>query len=150
MPLSKKRKKKGKKVKHDPHQRFSGLTLQDLINVVAYQETHGLTKPTTIDFTNPDTQAVIKAVDSAGIVMDLEPLDEIAEDAVVTMGEGENKREIGTASPIPGDPEHMSIHITDPEVLSTVQGPMGNYSIDNPEILQDPGGKYSIDTKEQN
>lgn len=39
MPVSKKRKKKGKSVRRGESQ-MSGLTLQDLINVVAYQEAH--------------------------------------------------------------------------------------------------------------
>lgn len=57
----------------------SGITLQDLINVVAYQEAHGLggeqeeivdevpNTPTVedIDITNPDAQAVIRAVHKA-------------------------------------------------------------------------------------
>lgn len=45
MPVSKKRKKKGKTVKAGAKisvaNRLSPLTLQDLINVVAYQEKHG-------------------------------------------------------------------------------------------------------------
>jgi hypothetical protein len=39
MPVSKKRKKDGKPVQRG-EDRVSGLTLQDLINVVAYQEAH--------------------------------------------------------------------------------------------------------------
>lgn len=67
MPVSKKRKnKKGKPVGRGVD-RKSGLTLQDLINVVAYQENHpeeaARTTPQ-IDFEDPDTQAVIRAVDS--------------------------------------------------------------------------------------
>lgn len=75
MAVSKKRKKKnGKEVKHDPYKRESGLTLQDLINVVAYQEVHGITghdlsdTRDKIDFTDPSTQAVIKAVEHANII----------------------------------------------------------------------------------
>lgn len=39
MPKSKKRKKKGKRAAYSPRpEQQSGVTLQDLINVVAYQE----------------------------------------------------------------------------------------------------------------
>ena len=74
MPVSKKRKKKGKPVKRGSD-RLSHLTLQDLINVVAYQDTHGTAGaeysdegvelpdfPTHIDYEDPTTQSVIRAV----------------------------------------------------------------------------------------
>lgn len=71
MPVSKKRKKKGKPVGRG-EDRLTGLTLQDLINVVAYQEAHPeeaqraevdiQDESPAIDFEDPDTQAVIKAV----------------------------------------------------------------------------------------
>lgn len=67
MPVSKKRKnKKGKPVGRGVD-RMSGLTLQDLINVVAYQEAHpeeAAGETPKVDFEDPDTQAVIRAVDS--------------------------------------------------------------------------------------
>lgn len=89
MPISKKRKKKGKAVKGRSlavrDDRPSGVTLQDLINVLAFQEyqqqgvyddveTEGFPPgaiidevPTVedIDFEAPDTQAVIRAVEEA-------------------------------------------------------------------------------------
>lgn len=87
MPISKKRKKNGKKVgggvaarraARDAElaeiQRDSGVSLQDLINTVAYQEYVAEGKieapenpVQVIDFSDPDTQAVIKAVDSIDI-----------------------------------------------------------------------------------
>lgn len=75
MPVSKNRRKNGKKVKHNATKRAerleegpAGITLQDLINVVAYQEAHpeevvgDIPTVEDIDFEDPDTQAVIKAV----------------------------------------------------------------------------------------
>lgn len=89
MPLSKNRRKNGKKVKHNRAKRNqrleetmadqpSGVTLQDLINMVAYQEyqqagvIEGPAIPDTaesdkIDFEDPDTQAIIRAVDNTKI-----------------------------------------------------------------------------------
>lgn len=84
MPISKKRKKKGKAVKGRSlavrDDRPSGVTLQDLINVLAFQEyqkegvydieTTGfppgaiIDESPEIDFEDPDTQAVIRAVDA--------------------------------------------------------------------------------------
>lgn len=70
MPVSKKRKKKGKPVRRG-EDRMSGLTLQDLINVVAYQEAHPEEAASSdhemgtvvdIDFESHDAQAVIRAV----------------------------------------------------------------------------------------
>ena len=51
---------------------MTGLTLQDLINAVAYQEAHPeeakATEPQIeIDFEDSDTQAVIRAVQSTDI-----------------------------------------------------------------------------------
>lgn len=112
MPISKRRKnKKGKAVKHNPYKEPAGLadresavSLQDLINVVAYQETH--------------------PVEAVG------PLVHIPDSVPVVVGEGDDKREVGKASPIDGDTEHVSIHITDPGALKLVQDPDGHYSID--------------------
>jgi hypothetical protein len=44
MPESKKRKKKGKPAPKRGDDRMSGVTLQDLINVLAYQEHENKTK----------------------------------------------------------------------------------------------------------
>lgn len=86
MPVSKKRKKNGKKVKSNDYRRarrvekvadeqMTGVTLQDLINVLAYQEyvKDGTIVPdekdiptiADIDFDDPDVAAVINAVDKA-------------------------------------------------------------------------------------
>ena len=76
MPVSKKRKKNGKKVGNGRAKnarqlesfgdRESGVTLQDLINVVAYQdyEAKGLlpSQQAELDPDNPDHQAIVKAV----------------------------------------------------------------------------------------
>lgn len=89
MPLSRNRRKNGKKIKHNRAKRDrrleetmadqpSGVTLQDLINMVAYQEyqqagiIEGPAIPDTaesdeIDFEDPTVQAVIRAVESTHI-----------------------------------------------------------------------------------
>lgn len=63
MPVSKKRKKKNGKTAKRGEDRLTALTLQDLINVVAYQDYKAAgvydEKP---DFNDPDHQAVIHAV----------------------------------------------------------------------------------------
>lgn len=79
MPVSKNKRKNGKQVKHNAGKRSqrleaasdqpSGVSLQDLINVLAYQEyvKDGTIVPeeSEINFDDPDTQAIIKAVDAA-------------------------------------------------------------------------------------
>lgn len=119
MPLSRKRKKKGKVVGNGEKSRQSkidnssysdqpsGVTLQDLINVMAYQQ----------------------YVEDGTIVAD-DVTVHIPEVIPVTVGEGDDKREVGTATPIPGDEGALSFNITDPEILSTIQGPVDHYSID--------------------
>lgn len=120
MPLSKNRRKNGKKVIRGKAARQraraaeiellkdkpSHLTLNDLIRVVAYQES-------------------LKGENTV-----------VADDATVTMPDevplymGEDKtRAVGTVSKIPGDPEHVSINITDDEILKQVQGPVDHFSI---------------------
>lgn len=83
MPLSKKRKKKGKNVGnglrgHTSHidakeeaDISAGVTLQDLINVVAYQEYEkkGMLphqQKTEVDLGSPHAEAVIRAVQESG------------------------------------------------------------------------------------
>ena len=118
MPLSRKRKKNGKRVGRGERKNFeahnkrlanmeSGLTIQDLINVVAYQD----------------------GVQDGTIVAD-DVIVTMGDDIPVFVGEGENRREIGTASPNKDDPERVSIHITDPGAAQIISGPTGNYSID--------------------
>lgn len=77
MPKSKKRKKNGKAVRSSAASREqrikdapTGVTLQELINVLAYQEyvADGTIEPKgklEIDTEDPDTQAIIKAVHAA-------------------------------------------------------------------------------------
>lgn len=118
MPISKRRKKKGKTVKHSADKRSrvlnerlervgeqeSAVSLQDLINVLAYQE-----------YVN----------DGTIIAPDVKVT--MAEEVPVTV-EDENgvKQRIGTAYPIEGDPLHVSIQL------------------DNPGLILDPSTTYSI------
>lgn len=83
MPVSKNRRKNGKRVKHSQAKRSrrlesdmaevpTGVSLQDLINMVAYQEyqqaglIEGPAIPDTgVEFDDPDAQAVIMAYDES-------------------------------------------------------------------------------------
>lgn len=126
MPVSKKRKRKnGKKVRMgrtwsreeiEEVNRPAGVSLQDLINVVAAQ-----------DF-KKDPEAYAKKHPEVKLADDVKV--HIPEEVPVTIGEGEDKHEVGTATQIPGDEEHLSIQITDPEVLKAIQGPIGDFSIE--------------------
>lgn len=123
MPKSKKRKRKGGVVaKYNRDRRnqridensygdgiSAGVSLQDLINVVAYQE-----------YVNDGTIIA----DDAKITL--------ADDVPVTVGEGEDKRRVGTASAIPGDPEHVSINFDDPDTAAIIKAVHDRdaYSID--------------------
>lgn len=128
MPVSKKRKKKGvvarfnrDRRRHELEEQMrnqsSGVNLQDLINMVAYQEYQ---EAGVID--GPAIPDNVEISPDCEIIFD--------KDVPVVIGEGEEKRQIGTASPIPGSPGHASIQLTDDEVLRQVRGPVGNYSID--------------------
>lgn len=125
MPKSKKRRRKdGKKLGNglSAHNNRTGraadiesrVTMQDLINLIAYQE---YVKDGTIVDEN-----VIVSTDG---------------DIPVFSGEGENRRQIGTASHIPDDPEHLSIRITDAEAISQEILSEGTYSIGNPEDVNE-------------
>lgn len=109
MPVSKKRKKKGKPVRgRVASENLSGVTLQDLINVLAYQEyvQDGTIVRDDVKVTIPD-EIPVNVEDADG-----------------------NKRQVGTATPIPGDPEHVSISFTDPvakAAITTIAG--SDYSI---------------------
>ena len=116
MPISKKRKKNGKKVKSSATKRAqrleeasadisSGVTLQDLINVLAYQE---YTKDGTI------------VADDAVV--------HIPGEIPVSVGEGENKRQIGTAVQVEGRDE-LSVRVTDHEMIQRLSDPNAQYSI---------------------
>jgi hypothetical protein len=125
VPISRKRKKNGKKVQRKPVQPSddlsAGVSLQDLINVVAYQQ---YVEDGTIEGPQIPDQST-RIADDVKITM--------PEVVPVTIGEGVEKRQIGTASPIEGDPEHVSIHITDPEVTEQIRD-KGSYSIDKDVI----------------
>lgn len=117
MPQSRKRKKKGKVVKSDTARRSqrleemsSGVTMQDLINVLAYQE---YVKDGTILAENAKVN--------------------IPDEIPVTVGEGENKRQVGTAVQVEGRDE-LSVRITDHDTI---------------QHLSDPGAKYSISTEDE-
>ena len=116
MPISKKRKKKGKTIQGhgarivvDPNKE-SNVTLQDLINALAYQEF----------MASPD----VVIADDVKV--------EFADDIPVTItNEDGTKTRVGTATPIPGgDGQHVSVQINDSEILKMIQGPMGEFSID--------------------
>lgn len=102
MPKSKKRKKNGKTVGNGEKTRLerfanmeSGVSLQDLINVVAYQEyvASGEIVPREGDAFADDIKI------------------DIPEELPVTIEENGEQVRIGTASAIPGDPESISIMI---------------------------------------
>ena len=115
MPKSKKRKKKGKPVGNGEAKnyqqirgsdRVTGVSLQDLINVVAYQE---YVKDGSIVAPNAEIH--------------------IPDEIPVVTGEGENKRQIGVTNPVPGDPDAVSVHLTDPDVIRYIHDD-NEFSID--------------------
>lgn len=121
MPLSKRRKKKGKVVKNNPDRRAqrleeadirAGVSLQDLINVVAYQE----------------------YVKDGTIIADDAKIDIPVELPITVEDEDEdgNKRRVGTATTIPGT-DGVSINITDPDFEPVFHGDTPNFSIDKVE-----------------
>jgi hypothetical protein len=122
MPISRRRKKKGKtvrghgaKIKVDPDKE-SSVTLQDLINAVAWQESQ---KP---DDDPTKMRGPVEVSDDVVV--------HYADNMPVYVGEGENRIQIGTADKIPGANDSVSIRITDPEVMDMVRGPMSDFSID--------------------
>ena len=159
MPISRKRKKKGKRVKGhgavikiDPNKE-SSISLQDLIDVVAYQEFKAgkYDPPAHVEplvgentyaggveayaseiharvWTNEDTEIAPNVIVRADAVVNIP--DSVPVNIENTRGE---KIGIGTASPIEGDPGHVSIHITDPAILNMLQVPLGDYSIADKE-----------------
>jgi hypothetical protein len=122
MPLSKNRRKNGKKIlrgkaRQEERARelarlsnpISALTLQDLINVVAVQESQK-NGPTVVA-----EDATINFADNLPVT--------------ITNEDG-TKRVVGTAAKIPGDENGLSINITDPDILEQVQGPVDHFSIE--------------------
>lgn len=122
MPVSKNRRKNGKKVKHSPAKRDqrlkeieadleygqAGVSLQDLINVVAAQE---------------------HAKDGTIVADDVKV--DMPEEVPVYDGEGEDRKQIGTAARIPGDDDHVSIKFDDPEAAKIIRAASGSdYSIE--------------------
>ncbi len=159
MPISKRRKRKnGKKVGTGQRivvdkNKESRVTLQDLINIVAYQE---YVEDGTIDPAAVREELKKKAPQVGEIFakVSLERKDDLVlapgvilrADAEVSMADEvpvyvENSRGekigVGTASPIEGDPEHVSIHINDPEVLALVSPPPSGLSIGFAEEIKD-------------
>lgn len=143
MPISKKRKKKGRvvgkgaRLKVDPNKE-SSITIQDLINVVAYQEfKEGSYDP-------PVSEEVAELYAKVQVKEDTEiaPNVILRADSVMNIpgtipvnienSRGE-KIGIGTASPIEGDPGHVSIQITDERILDMIRGPIGAFSMDQEE-----------------
>lgn len=133
MPRSKKRKKHGKKVGNGAGKnqalagrladRESEVTLQDLINMVAYQEYEALglyDKGEDVDIHAPEEPE--KAV----------PL-------TVENADG-TKRQVGTATPIPGREGYVSIHIDDAELRQELDVARGDASID----FEDPNTQAVI------
>lgn len=113
MPISKKRKKKrGAIAKYNRLKRreamlvqgedmTSGVTLQDLINMVAYQEYVEAGKIQN-DQIEMDSTAKVEF--------------EVSPGTPVTVERDGERVVVGSADPIPGDPQHFSAYITDPEV----------------------------------
>lgn len=112
MPISRKRKKNGKKVKKgtltiDPNKE-SSVTLQDLINVLAYQE----------------------YVKDGTIIADDAKINVPVELPVTVIDEDGNKRRVGTATTIPGDDNEVAFHIDDPDFEPMFHDGKPNFSID--------------------
>ena len=141
MPRSKKRKKNGKKVGNGAaknnalaNERLervgemeSEVTLQDLINMVAYQEYEALGLY--------DKGEDVKVVDIPESVVD------IPESVPVTFyGPDGTKRQIGTASPIPGEEGRVSVHIDDEDFRNEILMPSSDFSID----FEDPSTQAVI------
>ena len=125
MAVSKKRKKNGKKVGNGTArqsaqvksriERFaeqeSSLSLQDLINVVAYQE-----------------------YEKDGTIVDGEVVVEMADDIPVNViNEDGTRRQVGTAVKIEGR-DDLSIRVTDHDIIQKLSDPGAKYSIDK-EII---------------
>lgn len=123
MPVSKKRKRKnGKSVSYRQFGRdrreldstgdlTAGVTLQDLINMVAYQE-----------YVESGVIANVAIPDTATVTY--------ADDLPVTVGEGDEKRRVGTATPIEGQPGHVSIQFDDPDTAAIIRAvDSSDYSI---------------------
>lgn len=134
MPKSKLRKKKGKAVKKgtlrvDPNKE-SNVTLQDLINVYAYQEyvKDGTINPKTTGFDMMTENQIMDFKDGTIVSDDVKV--HIPEIVPVTIKDKDgNKRVVGTASPIPGDEQHLSVHVTDLDIRKAIQG-RSHFSID--------------------
>ena len=120
MPKSKNKRKNGKQVKHNANRRLerfeetpSGVSLQDLINVVAYQQ----------------------YVEDGTIMADGAEV-YIPTEVPVTVGEGEEKRQVGTAVQVPGRDE-LSVRITDHDMIQAISDPSSSYSISTEDQEQD-------------
>jgi hypothetical protein len=118
MPISKKRKKKGRVVKNNAARRSkrlessaadisAGVSLQDLINVVAYQE----------------------YVKDGTIVADDAKFNIPVEMPITTVGEDGTKRRVGTAITTPGS-DHVEMRISDPDFTPAFEDDVANFSIE--------------------
>jgi hypothetical protein len=64
------------------------------------------------------------------VVVDDDVKIDFPEEVPLTIGEGADKREIGTATPVPGSPGQVSIHINDPETVGLLSDHGDHYSIE--------------------
>jgi hypothetical protein len=132
MPISKRRKKKGKpvgkgtRITVDP-EKESSVTLQDLINALAWQESQKPDDDPT-KLVGPSMEELVRGqVEANGDILADDAVINVPDSVPVYVGEGENRVQIGTAQPKAGS-EATDITITDPEVMAKVQNP-DNYSV---------------------
>jgi hypothetical protein len=151
VPVSKKRKRKngrkvgsGTRITVDPN-KPSNVTLQDLIDVVAYQQyvADGTINPEMVEQTRSERaempEEIFAKVKLAptddieiepGVILRADAIVHVPQEMPVYMeNEKGEKIGVGTAAPIAGDPEHISIHITDQKVLSQIKAPLAGVSI---------------------
>ena len=134
MPKSRIRKRKnGKKVGKgaritvDP-EKESSITLQDLINAVAWQESQKSDDDPT-KLVGPSTEELVRGeIEANGDILASDAEIDVPDSVPVYVGEGENRIQIGTAKPA-SDSSASDITITDPEVMAKIQNP-SNYSPD--------------------
>lgn len=151
MPLSKRRKRKnGKKVGSgqriivDPNKE-SRVTLQNLIDIVAYQSyvEDGTIDPEAVREELKAKEPVaaeiwakvqVKRSDdieiAPGVILRADAVVSMADEVPVYMENSRGEKiGVGTATPIKGDPGHVSIYIEDPNVLAMVSAPVSGLSI---------------------
>lgn len=111
MPKSKNKRKNGKQVSHNADKRAermsnmdSGLTLQDLINVVAYQ-----------DYVADGTIVPEKSYSDDVIEGEV-----VSEEFPLMAIESEEHLQIGTLSLVAGDPDSVTVDLTDEEAVGHI------------------------------